>query len=164
MDTIAETILAMRSARPHTFDKAVGARARGPSSDSDLPTDTTSGGGSSPSSLKAGGRPDGGSSAGRLLRRDRPTKRSMVVYAGSSAIGDHAARALASTLSDLGCDTVYLGSQCAEVIAQAVAEEQADAVELCLSETGCVRLVRDLLRELILVGRREVSIVVHRYE
>jgi methylmalonyl-CoA mutase cobalamin-binding subunit len=60
-------------------------------------------------------------------------------------------------------DALYLGRvDSAEQIATAVSDEQAHAVELCLSGTGGVLLLRSLLRELISIGRRDVSIVVHR--
>jgi hypothetical protein len=49
-------------------------------------------------------------------------------------------------------------------IASIVAEQRADAVELYLGAAGGVLLLWQLLRELIAVGRRDVSIVVHRVE
>jgi methylmalonyl-CoA mutase cobalamin-binding subunit len=62
-------------------------------------------------------------------------------------------------------DVVYLGREnSARRIAAISAEEEADAVELCLERTGGVLLLRELLRELTQLGRRDVSIVVHRVE
>jgi len=72
-------------------------------------------------------------------------------------------RALAASLNELGVETIYLGrEQRADRIATVVVEERADAVELCLAGCGGVSLLRDLLRELINIGRRDVSIVVHK--
>jgi hypothetical protein len=48
-------------------------------------------------------------------------------------------------------------------IAAAAARENADAVEVVLLGGG-VLLLRELLRELIRIGRRDVSIVAHRTE
>lgn len=60
---------------------------------------------------------------------------------------------------------MYLGrEQSPPRIAAVVVEQRADAVELCLAGTGGVLLLRELLHELIQVGRRDVSIVVHRAE
>ena len=48
-------------------------------------------------------------------------------------------------------------------IATLVVEARADAVELCLGAGAAgVVLLRQLLRRLIEIGRRDVSIVVHR--
>jgi methylmalonyl-CoA mutase cobalamin-binding domain/chain len=92
-------------------------------------------------------------------------RRSVVALAGSVRTGDGAARALATRLDQLGIETTYLGrEESARRIAAAVADEGADAVELCLAGTGGVLLLRELLRELSDVGRRDVSIVVHRVE
>jgi transcription antitermination factor NusA-like protein len=50
-------------------------------------------------------------------------------------------------------------------IAAVAATQRADAVELCVgSGGGKVPLLRELLRELIRIGRRDVSIVVHRVD
>jgi methylmalonyl-CoA mutase cobalamin-binding subunit len=86
----------------------------------------------------------------------------VVVLTGGARAGDPVARALAESLCALGIETTYLGRQeSARQIALAVADLHADAVELCLGGGG-VRLLRDLLRELERIGRRDVSIVVHR--
>jgi hypothetical protein len=45
-----------------------------------------------------------------------------------------------------------------------VAEDKIDAVELCLTPGSGVPLLRELLRELIRIGGRDVSIVVHKVE
>jgi methylmalonyl-CoA mutase cobalamin-binding domain/chain len=90
-------------------------------------------------------------------------RRAVVVLAGSGRVNDGHARGLAERLGELGVQTRYLGrEQSAHRIAAVVVEERADAVELCLAGAGGVLLLRELLRELIQVGRRDVSIVVHR--
>lgn len=95
----------------------------------------------------------------------RRPRRSIVVWAGSGRTNDRPVRALAASLAELGVETIYLGNvQRADHIATVVVEERADAVELCLSGCGGVLFLRDLLRELIQIGRRDVSIVVHRIE
>jgi methylmalonyl-CoA mutase cobalamin-binding subunit len=70
---------------------------------------------------------------------------------------------LVHELGALGIETSYLGRQDnpAEIVA-AVAECNADAIELCLSGGASVMLLRELLRELARAGRRDVSLVVHR--
>jgi hypothetical protein len=86
----------------------------------------------------------------------------VVVLSGGTRAGDGVARALAESLSTLRIETTYLGRrESAREIASAIADLRADAVELCLGGGG-VRLLRDLLRELERIGRRDVSIVVHR--
>jgi methylmalonyl-CoA mutase cobalamin-binding subunit len=88
-----------------------------------------------------------------------------VVLAGSGRTNARCAEALAQSLDQLGVETVYLGREVdAARIAAAVAAERVDAVELCLAGGGGVWLLRDLLRELIAIGRRDVSIVVHRVQ
>jgi len=85
------------------------------------------------------------------------------VLAGRAAASDTPAQALLASLTELGVETIYLGKQdSARRIASVVADEQADSVELCLAGSGGVVLLRDLLRELIELGRRDVSIVAHR--
>lgn len=96
--------------------------------------------------------------------RTRRTRRCVVVVAGAAHAGETAAEGLARTLTDLGVATRYLGrEETPEVVALAVAEEQADAVELCLGRGG-VLFLRELLRELTSIGRRDVSIVIHRLD
>lgn len=86
----------------------------------------------------------------------------MVAFAGAGRTGETVSRGLDRSLRELGIQTTYLGGpENARGIAAAVAEEQADTVELCLGRGG-VTLLRDLLRELSRSGRRHVSIVVHR--
>lgn len=70
-----------------------------------------------------------------------------------------------ASLEALGVETIYLGQQrSAQRIAAAVVEAEADAVEVCLAGGNGVVLLRELLRELIRVGHRDVSIVVHKAE
>jgi methylmalonyl-CoA mutase cobalamin-binding subunit len=77
--------------------------------------------------------------------------------------GDRPARALQASLGELGVETIYLGAEDrAHHIAAVADAEAADAVELCLVGGGGILLLRELLRELIRIGRRDVSIVVHR--
>jgi hypothetical protein len=94
----------------------------------------------------------------------RCPRRSVVVFAGAASASDQPARALERSLIELGVQTRYLGRENdASRIANAVVNEGADAVELCLaSGTSGVLLLRGLLRKLIEFGRRDVSIVVHR--
>jgi methylmalonyl-CoA mutase cobalamin-binding subunit len=85
-----------------------------------------------------------------------------VVLSGSPRTGDRTAEALMRSLGELGVETVYLGVEDNPGrIAAVVAAERADAVELCLNGSG-VLLLRQLLGELAEVGRRDVSIVVHK--
>jgi methylmalonyl-CoA mutase cobalamin-binding subunit len=95
-----------------------------------------------------------------------PHRKSLVVFAHAAPGGDAPARALAESLSALGLDTTYVGRmEDPARIAEAVAAERADTVELWLARGGAgVLLLRALLRELIEIGRRDVSIVVHRAE
>jgi hypothetical protein len=94
----------------------------------------------------------------------RCPRKSVVVFAGSATASDKPARALEQSLVELGVDARYVGREHdACRIATAVIAERADAVELCLpAGAGGVRLLRELLRQLIELGRRDVSIVVHR--
>jgi methylmalonyl-CoA mutase cobalamin-binding subunit len=94
----------------------------------------------------------------------RCPRRSVVVFAGGPAASEHPARALERSLIELGVATRYVGRERdAGRIAEIVVDEGADAVELCLAgDAGGVLLLRELLRRLIEIGRRDVSIVVHR--
>ncbi len=97
------------------------------------------------------------------MKRGRP-RRAVVVLSGHPRTGDRAAQALVRSLTELGVETVYLGVEADPCrIAEAVEAERADAVELCLDGGGVVML-RCLLRELDQLGRRDVSIVVHRMD
>jgi methylmalonyl-CoA mutase cobalamin-binding domain/chain len=83
--------------------------------------------------------------------------------AGAPEISDRPAMVLAESLTELGVEARYLGREDrAREIAAVVAAEQIDAVELCLTPGAGVLLLRELLRELIRIGRRDVSIVVHK--
>jgi methylmalonyl-CoA mutase cobalamin-binding subunit len=64
----------------------------------------------------------------------------------------------------MGVEARYLGREdSGRRVAAAVVDEQADAVELCLErDGGGVLLLRELLRELVKLGRHDVSIVVHK--
>jgi methylmalonyl-CoA mutase cobalamin-binding subunit len=99
------------------------------------------------------------------MAQRRPRK-SVVVLAGSARTGERAVLALADSLARLGVETTYLGrEESVERIAAFAVDEDADAVELCLPWGGVgVLTVCGLLRELMEIGRRDVSIVVHRVE
>jgi methylmalonyl-CoA mutase cobalamin-binding domain/chain len=100
---------------------------------------------------------------GLASSRSRRTRKAVVVLAGSSPTGDGPARALAGALGDIGVEAVYLGRQSsARRIAAMALDCDAQAIEVCLSGGGGVLLLRQLLRELAEVGRRNVGIVVHR--
>jgi methylmalonyl-CoA mutase cobalamin-binding subunit len=101
--------------------------------------------------------------AGKANKRRR---KSILVLATSARTGESTVQALADSLESLGVQTTSLGrEESAKRIAAAVADEGADAVELCLSRHGGgVVLLRGLLRELADIGRRDVSIVVHKVE
>jgi hypothetical protein len=90
-------------------------------------------------------------------------RRSVIVVAAEEGGCDQVAGALAASLDEIGVETTFLGNEAdARQIARTVVLERADALELLLGRTGGVLLLRELLRELIEVGRRDVSIVVHR--
>jgi len=93
----------------------------------------------------------------------RRPRKALVVLAGGAA-DERRAQALVDELTAQGIQTSYAGEQsCALTIATRAAGEQADAVEICLaSGARGVLLLRELLRELIELGRRDISIVVHR--
>jgi methylmalonyl-CoA mutase cobalamin-binding subunit len=93
----------------------------------------------------------------------RCPRRALVVFAGGAAASDQPARALERSLRRLGIEAIYVGRADPGRIAELVVERGADAVEVCLATGGGgVLLLRNLLRELTQIGRREVSIVVHR--
>ena len=86
-----------------------------------------------------------------------------MVQVGDARGSDSAARALAGSLGETGVEIVYLGTQgSGRRIAASAAEAGVDAVEVCVAGGGGVAVLRDLLRELTRLGRREISIVVHR--
>jgi methylmalonyl-CoA mutase cobalamin-binding subunit len=90
-------------------------------------------------------------------------RRSVVVVAGDVRTGDARARALATWLDKVGVEATYLGRvDDAVSVAAAVCEQGADTVEVYVAPGGGVLVLRDLLRRLTEVGRRDVSIVVHR--
>jgi methylmalonyl-CoA mutase cobalamin-binding subunit len=94
-----------------------------------------------------------------------PPRRCVIALAGDGPSDETTVRPLLGSLRELGIDTVYVGrAENARRIAEVVAAERADAVELCLTGRGGIPLLRDLLRELVESGRRDVSIVVHRTE
>jgi methylmalonyl-CoA mutase cobalamin-binding domain/chain len=93
----------------------------------------------------------------------RCPRRSVIVVVGDGTSGELSGRALVSSLRELSIDVVYLGrEESASRIAAIAADEQADAVELCMTSGAGVTLLRQLLRALIEIGRRDISIVVHR--
>jgi methylmalonyl-CoA mutase cobalamin-binding domain/chain len=86
-----------------------------------------------------------------------------VVLAGERRGGERPARALAESLALVGIEAIYIGHEPSPArIAQAAVSRSADAVELCLAGGGGVLLLRQLLRELDRIGRRDLSLVVHR--
>jgi methylmalonyl-CoA mutase cobalamin-binding subunit len=92
----------------------------------------------------------------------RPHK-AVILLSAAARTGDRVALALAESLRELGVDTIYLGREdSVSRIVEVVAEEGADAVEVCVEGPYGIRLLRDLLRELNRVGHRDVSIVVHK--
>jgi methylmalonyl-CoA mutase cobalamin-binding subunit len=93
----------------------------------------------------------------------RRPRKSIVALAGTVRAGERHGLALASSVAELGAETTYLGQvDDAARIVQIVREQNADAVELYMGPAGGVVLLRDLLRRLTDVGRRDVSIVIHR--
>jgi methylmalonyl-CoA mutase cobalamin-binding subunit len=100
---------------------------------------------------------------GRPRSDSRSPRRSIVVSVGGRT-DDEAAQQLTRSLCALGVDSRYFGHRDnAQEIAALVADERADTVELCLAGGARgVLLLRQLLRGLIDVGRRDVTIVVHR--
>lgn len=93
-------------------------------------------------------------------RRERTA---VLVFVGDGPANDSVARRLAQSLDDVGVRVLYLGRQeSARSIARAVVNARADALELCLGRTRGVRLLRELLRELRHLDRRDVSIVIHK--
>jgi methylmalonyl-CoA mutase cobalamin-binding subunit len=95
----------------------------------------------------------------------RRARRLIVVLAGGPSASDQVGRALTESIASFGVATHYLGREVdASRIAAAVVDLQADAVDLCLAGGKGVQLLRQLLRELIEIGRRDVSIVVHRVD
>jgi methylmalonyl-CoA mutase cobalamin-binding subunit len=97
-----------------------------------------------------------------VTRRQRT---SVVVHVGEGRASDQGARALANALGEAGVEIVYLGREgSARHIAAVAADAGADAVEVCMAGGAGVVVLRDLLRELVRLDRREVSIVVHRVQ
>jgi methylmalonyl-CoA mutase cobalamin-binding subunit len=87
------------------------------------------------------------------------------VFAGDGRTSDLGARALARSLGEAGIEILYLGREAsARRIAASARDAHADAVAICLAGVGGIVLLRDLLRELRRLDRREVSIVVHRVQ
>ena len=61
-----------------------------------------------------------------------------------------------------GIEPIYVGRERSPAqIARTAVAEAADAVELCLGAGG-VLIIRELLRELDRIGRRDISLVLHR--
>jgi methylmalonyl-CoA mutase cobalamin-binding subunit len=88
----------------------------------------------------------------------------MIVRTGEGSEGARSAEQLAIRLSTVGIESIHFDAEQDPLeIAAAAVREQADSIELCLPTDGrAVPLLRDLLRELIALGRRDVSIVMHR--
>jgi methylmalonyl-CoA mutase cobalamin-binding domain/chain len=90
-------------------------------------------------------------------------RKSVVVFAGESPRSDMGAQALASSLSEVGVEVIYLGFETdARRIATSAADTGADAIEVCVAGRGAILLIRELLRELHRLGRCGVHIVVRR--
>jgi methylmalonyl-CoA mutase cobalamin-binding domain/chain len=90
-------------------------------------------------------------------------RKSVVVFAGESPRSDKGAQALASSLSEVGVEVIYLGCETdARRIAMSAADTDADAIEVCVAGRGAILLIRELLRELHHLDRRGVHIVVRR--
>jgi len=94
----------------------------------------------------------------------RRPRKAVVVLAGEAPGSDRPVAALVESLHSLGIETTWLGNEYSpERIAAEVAAVGADAVELCLGKGAAgVLMLRALLRELVQIDRRDVSIVVHR--
>jgi methylmalonyl-CoA mutase cobalamin-binding subunit len=94
----------------------------------------------------------------------RRPRRTVVVLAGTARIDDTSARVLTGKLRRLGIEARYLGrEEDPRHLAIVAAEQRAETIELCLAGGG-VQFVRQLLRELTEIGRRDVSIVVRRVD
>jgi methylmalonyl-CoA mutase cobalamin-binding subunit len=92
-------------------------------------------------------------------------RRSVVAVMGSARASDSVAQAPAESLPSYGVEAVYLGRlESPRHLATATVKERATTIELCLARSGRVSWLRELLRELARVGRRDVSVVVHRTE
>jgi hypothetical protein len=96
----------------------------------------------------------------------RRRRKSLVVLAGRPGTGETVAQALVDSLASLGVQTTTVRRETSpQGIAAAVANEHADTVELCLARGGDgVALPWSLLHELAAIGRRDVSIVVHKID
>lgn len=82
---------------------------------------------------------------------------------GDAGAGEDPGRVLARALRELGVETTYIGKENdARRVVSAAVDHRADAIELCVIEGGGVPLLRQLVRELTSVGRRDLSIVVHK--
>jgi methylmalonyl-CoA mutase cobalamin-binding subunit len=94
----------------------------------------------------------------------RPRKRSLVVLAGRGHVDERGAHALMKSLGHVGIEAIYLAPESSpRRIATAAVAEQADAIELCIAtHGGGGSILRELLRELDRLDRRQVRIVVHR--
>lgn len=103
--------------------------------------------------------------AGRGRGRHRALHRSLVVLGGRGSAGEADVEPLLEILRQFGIRTKFLGrEEDPRRIAEAASAEEVDTVELCLVGPGGIPMVRDLLRELIALDRRDVTIVVHRVE
>jgi methylmalonyl-CoA mutase cobalamin-binding subunit len=90
-------------------------------------------------------------------------RRAVVVLVSDDHVSDSSARALARSLHQAGIVTEYLGRESSpQLVTAAAVAARADAIEVCLAGAGGIRFLRELLSELDRVGRRWVSIVVHR--
>jgi methylmalonyl-CoA mutase cobalamin-binding subunit len=94
----------------------------------------------------------------------RRPRKAVVALAAHSGGHEPAVETLAESLGAVGVETMCLGRvDSATHIAAAVSAARADAVELFIAEGSAgVPLLRELLRELIRLDMRSVSVVVHR--
>jgi CTP:molybdopterin cytidylyltransferase MocA len=90
-------------------------------------------------------------------------RKAVVVLVGDQPTVGQSIFRLLDALDELGVATTYLGREHDGArIAATAAGLGADTVEVCIAGCGGVRVLRELLRELIALDRGNVSIVVHR--
>jgi methylmalonyl-CoA mutase cobalamin-binding domain/chain len=99
------------------------------------------------------------------FRHRRVPRIAAIVVAPDCAHGERSAASIGAALTELGVEVRYVGRERdPKRIAAFVVDNAADSIEVCLNSTGGGHFLLMLLRELTAVGRRHVSIVVHRAE